>query len=221
MLFTMDVLVTGGSGYIGARLITALLRRGHAVRALVRPGSERRIPPGATPITGHALDADDVASALRTADTLVHLVGTPHPNPAKAASFERVDLGSIRASVAAAQRLPVAQLVYVSVAQPAPVMHAYVAARAAGEAAIVAAGLTATILRPWYVVGPGHWWPLALAPAYTVLEWLPGTRATARRLGLVTLAQMVAALVAAVETPPPPGTRRIVDVPAIRAASLA
>jgi uncharacterized protein YbjT (DUF2867 family) len=34
----MNVLVTGGSGYIGTRLIAALLSRGHSVRALVRPG---------------------------------------------------------------------------------------------------------------------------------------------------------------------------------------
>jgi hypothetical protein len=39
-------------------------------------------------------------------------------------------------------------------------------------------------------------------------------------MGLVTLAQMVAALVQAVEDPPATGTVRIVDVPAIRAARL-
>ncbi len=44
--------------------------------------------------------------------------------------------------------------------------------------------------------------------------WRNGTRETARRLGLVTLAQMVDALVWAVEHPPE-GVR-IVDVPAIR-----
>jgi len=216
----MDVLVTGATGYIGTRLVATLAARGHAVRALARPSSAARVPPGIAVVPGDALDAGSVGTALRTGDTLVHLVGTPHPDPSKAASFEAVDLASIRASVAAAQRVPLRQLVYVSVAQPAPVMKAYVDARARGEAAIRAANLTATILRPWYVLGPGHWWPLLLAPAYTILEWMPGTRASARRLGLVTLGQMIAALVTAVETRPPAGQQRIVDVPAIRAARL-
>jgi len=51
------------------------------------------------------------------------------------------------------------------------------------------------ILRPWYVLGPGHRWPYALVPLYKVCEWLPFTRAAALRLGLVTLDQTDPALV--------------------------
>jgi uncharacterized protein YbjT (DUF2867 family) len=97
-------------------------------------------------------------------------------------------------------------------------MRAYVAVRAECEAAIRAAGLTATLVRPWYVLGPGHRWAYALVPFYALCERLPSTRATARRLGLVTLAQMVAALVQAVESPPAPGTVRLLEVDDIRQA---
>ena len=216
----MNVFVTGGTGYIGRALITALVARGHAVTALVRPGSTNRVPKGATSISGDPLDAATFEHCLRRDATLVHLVGTRHPDPSKANEFERVDLVSIKASVDAARRAGIAQLVYVSVAQPAPVMRAYVAARAAGEAAIAGAKLTATILRPWYVIGPGHRWPILLKPLYWIWELLPPTRDTARRLGLLTLEQMVAALVRAIEEPPPIGTIRIVDVPAIRETTL-
>ena len=57
------------------------------------------------------------------------------------------------------------------------------------------AGLTATIVRPWYVLGPGHWWPKALVPLYKLFEAFPPTRATAQRLGLITIEQMVTAIV--------------------------
>ena len=216
----MDVFVTGGTGYLGRAMIGVLLNRGHAVRALTRPASLDRVPAGATPVVGDALDSATFADALFATTTLVHLVGTPHPGPSKAAEFQRVDLASIRSSVEAARRAPIAHLVYVSVAQPAPVLRAYVDARTKGEAAIVEAGLTATMLRPWYVLGPGHWWPVALKPIYWLAELVPATREAARRMGLVTLAQMVTALVQAVEHPPATGTVRIVDVPGIRAARL-
>jgi uncharacterized protein YbjT (DUF2867 family) len=215
-----DVLITGGTGYIGRYLVPALAGRGHRVRVLARPASRARVPSPAEPVAGDCLDADSVAAALRPGDTLIHLVGTPHPSPARAAEFARVDLPSIQASVAAASTVPIEHLVYVSVAHPAPVMKAYIAVRSAGEAAIAAAGVTATVVRPWYVLGPGRRWPLVLLPVYTLLGAFPATRAGAERLGLVTIAQMTAALVHAVDHPPPSGTRRVMDVPAIRRSAV-
>jgi len=215
-----DVTITGGTGYVGRPLGEALVARGHRVRVLARAASLSRVVDGATAVQGDALDAGSVERSLVAGATLVHLVGTPHPSPSKAAEFEAVDVASILASVRAASRARLPHLVYVSVAHPAPVMRAYVDARSRGEAAIVAAGLTATILRPWYVLGPGHRWPLIVLPLVALAERVPATRDSARRLGFVTLAQMVAALVHAVEHPPERGERRIVAVPAIRAASL-
>jgi uncharacterized protein YbjT (DUF2867 family) len=209
------VFVTGGTGYIGRPLIVALAAEKYPVYALVRKGSEAKLPAAAISVVGDALDDATYAHAIPSGATLVHLVGTPHPNPAKAAEFRRVDLASIRAAAAAAQRAGVRHLVYLSIAQPAPVMRAYIEARQAGEALVRATGIPATIQRPWYVLGPGHWWPYALIPAYALLRQLPATRESAERLGLVTLAQMVAALVRAVQAPPAAGVR-IVEVPEIR-----
>jgi uncharacterized protein YbjT (DUF2867 family) len=213
------VFVTGGTGYVGRPLIATLIARGHDVHALVRTGSEGKLPAGAHAVIGDALAGDSFAAAIPAGATVVHLVGTPHPGPSKAAEFVRVDLASIRATVAAATRARAAHLVYVSVAQPAPVMHAYVAARAQGEAAVAAAGLAATVVRPWYVLGPGHYWPYALVPLYALARLVPAWRGQAVRLGLVTLGQMVTALVASVEERPAGGIT-IVDVPGIRGAQL-
>jgi hypothetical protein len=124
----------------------------------------------------------------------------------------------VQVAVDAAKAGGISHFVYVSVAQPAPVMRAFIDVRARGERLIAEAGLTASVLRPWYVLGPGHWWPIALVPLYAVASLFASTRDGARRLGLVTLHQMVRALVAAVEAPPPAGTVRLVDVPGIRGA---
>ncbi len=188
------------------------------MRALVRPAAAGRLPAGVTTVVGNALDASTFAAAVLPSDTIVHLVGTPHPSPSKAAEFKRVDLASILASVEAARRARAAHLVYVSVAHPAPVMKAYIDARSAGERAIADAALTATILRPWYVLGPGHRWPYLLIPFYAIAGLIPSKRDAVRRLGLVTLSQMVNALVKAVENPPPTAQIRIIEVPDIRSS---
>lgn len=208
------VFITGGTGYMGQRLIPRLLDRGHEVRALVRPGSEKKLPRGSTPVLGNALDGNSYASQITPADTFVQLVGVAHPSPAKAAEFRRIDFPSGLGAVATAKAAGIGHFVYLSVAHPAPMMHAYIAVRAECEAAIEAAGLNATILRPWYVLGPGHRWPYLLLPVYKLAELLPKTRQGALRLGLVTLEQMIGALTHAVENPPQ--GRRIVPVPEIR-----
>ena len=209
-----NVFVTGGTGYMGSHLIPVLRERGHTVRALVRPGSEGKLPPGCPLVFGNALDAGSFASQVPPSDTFVQLVGYPKPDPRKAQQFRDVDLKSGLAAVEAATAAKVGHFVYVSVAHPAPIMQVYIQPRVEVEEAIRASGLNATIVRPWYVLGPGHRWPYVLLPAYWVMELIPGRRDTARRLGLVTLKQMINALVDAAENPAE--GMRVIEVPEIR-----
>jgi uncharacterized protein YbjT (DUF2867 family) len=213
------VAITGATGYMGRALTAQLVARGHHVRALIRPGSRHRVVPGAEPVTVDLFNVSELARALWDRDTVVHLVGTAHPNPSKAEEFQRVDLPAARACIAAAARNGLPHFVYVSVAHPAPVMQAYIATRVDAERELAKTGLTATVLRPWYVLGPGHRWPLLLTPFYACAQLIPGLRERATRLGLVTLEQMTGALVQAVEHPPRDGAGRIVEVPQIRRAS--
>lgn len=206
--------VTGGTGYLGRPLISQLLKLDHEVHALVRSGSERKLPAGCKSVFGSALDGNSYAGEIRPADTFVQLVGVSHPNPSKAAGFRSVDLASVAVAVRAAAVAGVHHFIYVSVAQPAPVMKAYIEVRTECEALIRESGMNATILRPWYVLGPGHRWPYAILPLYWVMELLPATRDSARRLGLVTLDEMTGALVHAVENPR--RGVRILEVPEIR-----
>jgi len=212
------VFITGGTGYLGSSLIPILLERGHRVRALVRPNSQGKVTAGCEVVSGDPLDANSYRNLIRPADTFIHLVGVPRPSRSKGEQFRAVDLVSAREAINVAVELGMRHFIYVSVAHPAPMMKSYIAVRTECEQLIHQQRLNATILRPWYVLGPGHRWPYTLLPFYRLMEWLPFTRSGAQRLGLVTLEQMVLALVEAVESPAL-GVR-IVEVLEIRTAHL-
>jgi uncharacterized protein YbjT (DUF2867 family) len=202
----MRVFVAGGTGYLGRPLMERLLNKGHNVRALVRSGSEHKLPRDVEPV----YERD-----VKGCDCFVHLIGTPRPSPAKAKQFREVDLPQALASIEAARAGGVGHFVYVSVAQPAPIMQAYIEVRQQCERALADSGLRHTILRPWYILGPGHWWPYALVPFYKVMEALPATRESALRLGLISHEQMTNALEWAVLNPPATPAR-VMSVPDIR-----
>ena len=68
-------------------------------------------------------------------------------------------------------------------------------ARLQGEEAVLAIwAYVCTFIRPWYVVGPGHYWPLLFQPVFKLLEVIPSTSARAKALALVSLKQMLLTL---------------------------
>ena len=207
------VFIAGATGYLGSRLAEELVRRGHTVSGLVRAGSENRLPTGCQPVLGNALDRTTFEGKMAGADTYIQLVGVAHPSPAKAAQFREIDLKSCQESLAAAVATSIRHFVYVSVAHPAPAMKAYIEVRTRCEEMIRESRLPATILRPWYVLGPGHYWPYVLKPFYWMARQIPPSRAGAKRLGLVTLPQMISALALSVESPAT--GIRILEVPEI------
>ena len=208
------VVVTGAIGYIGSRLVSALSTRGFDVRALVRKGSESKAPRGCTVIIGNPLDRSTYAGGIAHSGTFVHHVGVSHPSPSKAREFREIDYTAAREAINAARGAHVGHFVYVSVAHPSPVMKEFVRVRTECENLVTSSGLNATILRPWYVLGPGHRWPYLLMPLYWIAGHLPFTRDSAIRLGLVTIDDLIQKLVWTVQNPP--SGIRILEVRDIR-----
>jgi uncharacterized protein YbjT (DUF2867 family) len=189
------VFIAGGTGYIGKRLVKILLTRGYEVTALAREQSVKKLPEGCKVVIGSPFDAASYVNSIPTGCVFVHLVGVAHPGPKKKEQFYSIDLASLKVSVEAAERARAKHFVYMSVAQsPTKVMADYQQARRLGEDAILASGLTSTFIRPWYVVGPGHYWPLLFQPVFKLLEIIPKTSAKAKALALVSLRQILSAL---------------------------
>lgn len=207
--------ITGGTGYIGSRLINRLIENGHRVTALVRKGSEHKVPAGAERIIGNPFDAKTFQSSIVAGSVFIQLLGVPHPSPKKAQQFKEIDLRSVKASADAASHAGVSHFIYVSVAMaPSKLMQAYQEVRKEGEEYCLQKNPDCTFIRPWYVLGPGHWWPILLLPVYGLAEIIPAWRMKARSVALVTITQMLNTLLYAAESEPAP--IRILEIKDIR-----
>lgn len=208
------VFLTGGSGYIGSFLIPELITSGFQVTALARESSYDKLSNSVAKVTGSALDAGSYASNVTGHDTFIHLVGVSHPGPHKGNEFRSIDLVSVQEAVKAAASSGVKHFIYLSVAQPSPVMKEYIEVRIKGEELLGQSSMNVSIARPWYVLGPGHRWAAVLKPIYSILKLIPGTSETARRLDLIGIDQFVRALVHMAKNPP--SGMRIYEVPEMK-----
>jgi len=214
------VFITGGTGYIGTRLIKALQNdANYRIQALVRKGSEKKLPAGCEIITGDALNAATYKECIAVPSIFIHLVGVAHPSPSKKEQFKQIDLVSIQEAVEAAIEKNILHFIYLSVSMyPTKVMRDFQEARAAGERLLLQSGLTTSFIRPWYVLGPGHWWPVLLKPFFWFAKLIPSKREAARQLDTVTIKQMINTLVHAVKNQPVNNT--VYDVAKIKTFNL-
>ncbi|MEO8514619.1 MAG: NAD(P)H-binding protein [Ignavibacteria bacterium] len=196
-----SIFITGGTGYIGSRLIPLLIAKEFEVNALVRKGSENKLPEGCNIIYGNALDSNSFKKNVNGCDIFIHLIGVAHPGPGKEKEFNEIDLVSIKESVKAATEAGVEQFVYLSVAEPAPVMKEFISVRKQGEEMITRTGMNAVFIKPWYVLGKGHYWPYFILPIYWLFMIIPPFSKTAKRLYPVKLENVLNAIVYSVENP--------------------
>jgi uncharacterized protein YbjT (DUF2867 family) len=145
------VAVTGGTGFVGARLVEALVAAGHDVRALTRrPQAERR---AVSWVVGSLEDQAALDCLVGGADALIHVAGVLK---ADEAGFEAGNVQGTAAVIAAAKAAGTKRLVHVSsLAAREPELSRYGRSKARAEALIRDSGLDWTIVRPPAVYGPG------------------------------------------------------------------
>jgi nucleoside-diphosphate-sugar epimerase len=144
--------ITGGTGFVGKRLIDRALAAGHHVRALTRrPQAARE---GVQWIAG-ALDTPGALRDLATgADAVVHVAGVV--NAPDKAGFVAGNVIGTQTVVAAAKDAGVPRFVHVSsLSAREPALSTYGWSKAEGEAAVLAAIPDAAVVRPPAIYGPG------------------------------------------------------------------
>ena len=166
----MRAFVTGGSGFVGSRLVNRLLDSGWAVRAFGRRSPER---PGLEFVEGDVRDASLIDRSIRGADLVFHLAAALGASRLGEEGFLAVNEGGTRNVLEAALRHGVKRAVHFSSAgvlghveenEPAAEGHpldprdAYDRTKLAGERAaleIAGRGLAVVVVRPGWIYGPG------------------------------------------------------------------
>jgi nucleoside-diphosphate-sugar epimerase len=69
---------------------------------VLRAGSEKKLPADVSAVIADPLKEGSYTESVRGCDTSIHLIGVPHPSPAKAAQFRAIDLPSVKVAVKAA-----------------------------------------------------------------------------------------------------------------------
>ena len=177
----MKILVTGGTGFVGPKIVHAFRAANHDVRAVARrPEQATQLASwGVDVVQGDVTDRASLEAALDGCTHIVQLVAIIKGRPQE---FHEVMTVGTENLIAAAQNAGVSRFVLMSAlgtsAESAAAVP-YYAAKRAMEQAVAASGLEYTVMRPSFIFGDGGALPtflrqVKLAPIVTVIG--PGTQ---------------------------------------------
>ncbi|KQM67694.1 epimerase [Sphingomonas sp. Leaf17] len=148
----MIIAMTGGTGFVGARVIAAAIGRSHRIRALTRrpqTDSDRL-----TWVEGALDDPAALRRLIGPADTVLHIAGVV--NAPDRAGFAAGNIDGTQAMVHAAREAGVQRFIHVSsLAAREPTLSDYGWSKAEAEHVVAASSLDWTMVRPPAIYGPG------------------------------------------------------------------
>ena len=151
------VLVTGATGFIGRRLVDALLDDGEEVRAMSRrPAAQTGLPRDLRLelIQGDVQDPASLTRARHGVDALYYLVHSMEGGVGEEEAFIELDRLGARHMARAAADAGVSQIIYLSALEPPEDISAHLRSRLEVEAELRATGVPVTVLRAGFIIGP-------------------------------------------------------------------
>lgn len=209
---TRIIALTGGSGFVGRRLVPRLAETGAQIRLLARdPGRLGEQPAGTQVVHGDLANSEALDELVSGANAVIHMAGAIAARDK--ATFERINVEGTASIAAIAARHGVGRFVHLSsMAARQPDLSDYGASKLAGEAALMqyVGGISWVILRPPVVYGPGD---KATLPLITQLirrhAILPG--AVSNRTSLIHVDDLADALIFLAANDSPKGTVHELD----------
>lgn len=150
----MNVLVTGGTGFVGSHLVPRLIAAGHHVSILARGSHRAALPENATVINGDVSSGVGLDAALRDIAAVIHLVAVIRERGEF--TFDRVNHLGTANLVRAMQRQGVRRLLHLSaLGASSDARYRYTYSKWQGEEVVRASSLDWSILRPSVLFGRG------------------------------------------------------------------
>jgi len=148
---TGTVLVAGASGFIGQRLVRALVAEGVQVRCLVR--RDVPLPAGVQAVSGDLLKPDTLPTALHGVDTVYYLV---HSMAAGRFNFEKRDRWAAENFTRAATRAGVRRVIYLGgLGETGAELSEHLRSRMEVGEILQGGGFATTLLRAAVIFGAG------------------------------------------------------------------
>ena len=148
----LNLAITGGTGFVGQRLLDLALAHGHRISALTR--RPQVVRDGVTWVEGALDHSASLAKLVEGVDAVIHVAGVV--NAPDAAGFEVGNVLGTGAILAAAEQADTPRFVHVSsLAAREPQLSLYGASKSRSEALVTASPLSTIIVRPPAVYGPG------------------------------------------------------------------
>jgi len=149
--------ITGATGFIGQRLVSALLDQGVRVRASIRPGKETdsRLPQACEQIPVDLTDIDKLAGIVADCSAIIYCAGSVRGRAPE--DFSMANVIGVKAILEALEHSdsPPPLLLLSSLAASRPEISDYARSKYEGEQLLQGSHTPWTILRPPAVYGPG------------------------------------------------------------------
>lgn len=153
-----NIVILGGSGFVGRRLTQRLAADGHRVTVLTRnlnPHAERLLPPGIDLRTLDVYDPAALRQAFAGADVVINLVGILNEHGDSGRGFKRAHVDLTKLVIAACELAGVRRLLQMSALNAGRGRSHYLRTRGEAEAAVKASQLDWTIFEPSVIFGVG------------------------------------------------------------------
>jgi NADH dehydrogenase len=199
---TRRIFVTGATGFVGRTVVRALQARGHAVRCLVRRGSESHLrgQEALERVEGDVLSPPTLERGMAGCDTVVHLVGIIRETPG--ATFERIHTQGTLNVLEAAAATGIRRYLHMSaLGSRAGARARYHRTKWAAEEAVRASPLAWTIFRPSIIYGRGDEFVSLLAGLVGRLPVVPVIGGGQQRLQPVSVEQVAEGFARAADAP--------------------